>query len=363
MNMAGSHASFVAHVLRDGASLRRALADDSATIAAAGALVVTSLRAGGKLLLLGSGGSAADAQHIASELVGRFSTDRAPLPAIALTVDTSALTAIANDFGYAHVFERQLRALGRAGDVLLAISTSGRSESALLAVRAAREMGIVVVGLTGAGGSAFAAECDLAVVVPSHDTARIQECHIAVGHVFCAIVEAELCGCPLGAHPAGAEETKVVPLDELLPIREAYARQKRTVVWTNGCFDILHAGHVTSLRAARRLGDTLVVGLNDDAYVRRVKGKGRPINPIAQRAAVLSALEVVDFVVVFSEATPSDLLARLKPDVYCKGADYTPPNGAPVPEADVVRAYGGRVAFTQLLDGVSTTGIAARMAG
>ena len=324
--------------------------------------MVASLREGGKLMVLGNGGSAADAQHIAAELVGRFSVDRKPLPAIALTVDTSALTAIANDFGYDHVFERQLRALGRAGDVLIAISTSGRSESVLRAVRAAKEMGIKVVGFTGASGVALVKECDVGIAVPTTDTARIQECHITVGHVICAILEAELCGCALPAHPVAADlDTKQVTLDELLPIRELYGRQKRTVVWTNGCFDILHAGHVASLRAARRLGHTLIVGVNDDAHVRRTKGEGRPINPLDQRVQVLEALEVVDFVLPFSEPTPSDVLARLKPDVHCKGADYAPPNGAPIPEAEVVRAYGGRIEFLPLVEGLSTTGIAARL--
>ncbi len=363
--MAAPHAAWIGHVLRDGASLRRAFAEDSQRIAEAAALIVASLRAGGKLLLFGNGGSASDAQHIAAELVGRFVADRKPLPAIALTVDTSAITAIANDFGYEHVFERQLRALGRAGDVVVAISTSGRSESVLRAVRAARELGIKVIGLSGAGGAAFAAECDVAVLVPSRDTARIQECHITIGHMWCAILEAELCGCALPAHPvrAGDPDTKLVTLDDLLPIRDTHAREKRTVVFTNGCFDILHAGHVASLRAARRLGDVLVVGVNDDAHVRRTKGEGRPINPLSQRVAVLSALEVVDYVVAFSEATPAEMLARLKPDVHCKGADYAPPNGAPIPEAEIVRAYGGRIEFLPLVGGLSTTGIAARLAG
>lgn len=320
-----------------------------------------SLRAGGKILFLGNGGSAADAQHIAAELVGRFTVDRKPLAAIALTVDTSALTAIANDYGYDHVFERQVLALGRPEDVLVAITTSGKSESVVRAVRAAREIGMRVVGLTGAAGNAFARECDGAVVVPSRETARIQECHITVGHLWCALLEAELCGFALPAHPRH-RGSKQVALEDLLGVRELYGRQGRTLVWTNGCFDILHAGHVESLRAARALGDVLVVGVNDDDYVRRTKGAGRPIHKLEQRVALLSALEMVDHVLPFSEATPTDVLARLKPDVHCKGSDYAPPNGPPIPEADVVRAYGGRIEFLPFVDGLSTTSIAARAA-
>jgi len=359
--MSVDHSSWVFHALRDGASVRAALATEAASVVACAQLVVDSLRAGGKVLTFGNGGSAADAQHISAELVGRFTVDRKPLAALALTVDTSAITAIANDYGFEHVFDRQLRALGRPGDVALAITTSGKSESILRAVRSAKEIGMKVVGLTGAAGRDFAAMCDAAVIVPTRETARIQELHITVGHLICAIAEAELCDIappPVHLHPG----TKRASVEELVPVREHYRKQGRTVVWTNGCFDILHVGHVESLKAARRLGDVLIVGVNDDAHVKRVKGADRPIHDLAQRIAVLSALEVVDHVVPFSEATPSEVLRLLTPDVHCKGADYAPPNGASIPEADVVRAYGGRIEFLPMIDGVSTTSIATRLA-
>jgi len=356
------YGTLIAHALRDGASVRSALAADCESIGAAASVVTESLRAGGKVLLFGNGGSAADAQHISAELVGRFTVDRAPLAAVALTVDTSAITAIANDYGFEHVFDRQLRALGRPGDVAFAISTSGKSESILRAVRSAKEIGMKVVGLTGGAGRDFAAMCDAAVIVPTRETARIQELHITVGHLICMIVEAELCAIvtpPIAYRPGSKEAT----LAELIPVRDHYRKQGRTVVWTNGCFDILHVGHVESLKAARRLGDILVVGVNDDAHVKRTKGPDRPIHSLAQRIAILSALEVVDHVVPFSEATPAEVLGKLKPDIHCKGNDYAPPNGAPIPEAEVVRAYGGRIEFLPLVEGVSTTGIAARLGG
>lgn len=359
----GDAATYIASVLREGAELRSAMAlgRTQSSIVAACDVLVGALRAGGKVLLFGNGGSAADAQHIAAELVGRLTVDRAPLPAIALTVDSSALTAIANDFGFAAVYERQVRALGARGDVAVAITTSGKSESVLRAVAAAKSMGIATIGLTGAGGTDFAASCDAAVVVPSSDTARVQECHITIGHLLCAIAEAELRGVPLAvARPSGS---KRAVLDELVVVRRAFAEQKRVVVWTNGCFDILHAGHVESLRYARSLGDVLVVGVNDDEYVRQTKGAGRPIHRLEQRVAMLSALEMVDYVLPFSEANPIAVLERLKPDIHCKGSEYAPPNGAPIPEADVVRAYGGRVAFFPLVDGLSTTSIARQLAG
>ncbi len=154
--------------------------------------IVRALRDGGKVLLAGNGGSAADAQHIAAELVGRFTTDRAPLAAIALTTDTSALTAIGNDYGFEQVFARQLRALGCRGDVFVAISTSGRSPNIVAALRTAREMGIVTVGMTGANGALLAPLCDLLLAAPSEETAQIQQIHITAAHAICGLVEHDM---------------------------------------------------------------------------------------------------------------------------------------------------------------------------
>lgn len=157
-------------------------------------LVESSLRNGGTFFTCGNGGSAADAQHIAAELSGRFYIDRPGLAAIALTVNTSALTAIANDYDYDQVFSRQLEGLAGPDDLLLAISTSGGSGSVLAAIETARKAGMKVVGLTGAKGDSFAARCDRALVVPSTNTARIQETHIATGHLLCELVEEALFG-------------------------------------------------------------------------------------------------------------------------------------------------------------------------
>jgi len=148
-----------------------------------------ALRAGGKLMFCGNGGSAADSQHLASEFTGRFVNDRRPLAALALSTDSSALTCIANDYAFDQVFERQVRALGRKGDVLVAISTSGKSANVLRAVHAARELDVTVVGLLGRDGGPLKPLCDVALVVPSETTARIQESHIFIGHTLCALVE------------------------------------------------------------------------------------------------------------------------------------------------------------------------------
>lgn len=150
------------------------------------------IRQGGKILFFGNGGSAADAQHLATELTVRYATNRRALPALALTTDTSALTAAANDFGYDQVFSRQVEALGRPGDVACAISTSGESRNVIRALETAREIGLVATGLTGKGGGAMVGLADPLIVVPSHTTARIQEMHITLGQMLCLGVERAL---------------------------------------------------------------------------------------------------------------------------------------------------------------------------
>jgi D-sedoheptulose 7-phosphate isomerase len=163
--------------------------------------IATAFRQGNQLLLFGNGGSAADAQHIAAEFVNRFKIERRPLAAVALTTDTSALTSIANDYGYAQVFARQVRALGRAGDVAVAISTSGNSPSVLRGVAACRRLGIRTIALTGGRGGKLAAAADLVLCVAgTTETARIQETHILAGHVICEQVDVILFG-PSGPTP------------------------------------------------------------------------------------------------------------------------------------------------------------------
>jgi D-sedoheptulose 7-phosphate isomerase len=163
-----------------------------ATIASAATACVEALREGKKVLFAGNGGSAADAQHLAGELVSRFAYDRPGLPAFALTTDTSVLTAIGNDYGYERLFARQVQAVGNAGDVFFGISTSGRSANIISALQAAREKGLVTVGMTGRGSGQMPDLCEHLLRVPSDSTPRIQEGHIAMGHAICQIIEARL---------------------------------------------------------------------------------------------------------------------------------------------------------------------------
>jgi D-sedoheptulose 7-phosphate isomerase len=186
---------FIAGELRKTASVIGALVADAGlarTIETVARLCAKALRDGNKLLLAGNGGSAADAQHLAAELVSRFYFDRPGLAAVALTTDTSALTAIGNDYGFERLFARQVDALGRKGDVFIGLSTSGNSPNILKALDEARLKGLVTVGLTGRGGGKMAALCDHCLRMPSSETPRIQEGHIVVGHTLCALVEREM---------------------------------------------------------------------------------------------------------------------------------------------------------------------------
>jgi D-beta-D-heptose 7-phosphate kinase/D-beta-D-heptose 1-phosphate adenosyltransferase len=154
---------------------------------------------------------------------------------------------------------------------------------------------------------------------------------------------------------------KVVNEQTLLEIRARARTAGKKVVWTNGCFDLLHVGHVRNLQSARRLGQMLVVGLNSDASVRGLKGPGRPILPQQDRAEMLAALACVDHVLIFDDPDPIRILSRLQPDIHCKGAEYAPPHGKPIPEADVVASYGGRIEFLPLVPGISTTELVRRI--
>ncbi len=152
-------------------------------------MAVKAIKDGNKIILFGNGGSAADAQHIAAEFTGRYKTERKALPAIALTTDTSALTAIGNDYGYERVFDRQLEALAKPGDLLIGISSTGNSENVIRAFNLGKELGCMSIGFSGKGGGKFTGVCDLNIVVPSDNTPRVQEMHILIGHTICQVID------------------------------------------------------------------------------------------------------------------------------------------------------------------------------
>src|SRR5438034_4479742 len=179
--------------LRVSAELSVTVARESSSVIFEAALLITRcLRDGGKVLFFGNGGSAADAQHLAAEFVGRFVRERPGLPASALTTDSSILTAVGNDYGFDQIFARQVQALGCPGDVAIAISTSGNSPNVIEGVKAAKRGDLKTIGLSGQDGGLLAKEADIAITIASRSTARIQECHISVGHLLCELTEEDL---------------------------------------------------------------------------------------------------------------------------------------------------------------------------
>jgi D-sedoheptulose 7-phosphate isomerase len=182
----------IADILREAAALHAEMAEKPGEIAASLQVLLDAMSSGGTLYVMGNGGSAADAQHLAGELVGRFEMERPGLPCVALTTDTSVLTSVGNDYGMAEVFARQVQGLVEAGDVVMGISTSGNSENVLKALREAQRLGAVTVGLTGAGSTKMSEICDSVIRVPCEHTPRIQEVHATIIHVICRVLEREL---------------------------------------------------------------------------------------------------------------------------------------------------------------------------
>lgn len=190
-----SDASFIQQRIQSSiAAKTRLLEQRTKEILAAGRRLAQILEAGNKIMFCGNGGSAADAQHLATELVVKLHQDRRPLPSLALTTDTSIITAAGNDFGFREIFARQVLALGAQGDALVGISTSGKSENVRAAVAAAKSKGVITFGLLGKDGGPLASEVDHPIIVPEDDTQRIQECHILIGHIWMELIEHELFG-------------------------------------------------------------------------------------------------------------------------------------------------------------------------
>ncbi len=348
--------------LLDSAMLKQDLADSHAgRIASMAVMIARAFCTGNKVLLCGNGGSASDAQHIAAEFVGRFRRERMALPSIALTANGPIVTAIGNDYGYEHVFERQVNALGKPGDVFIGITTSGHSPNVLAAATTARRLGLHTVSLTGSRPTPLSEVCDLHLGVPASSTARIQECHLLMCHAACELVDEILFpeGDDLSAFDRLALP-KLTTLSDVLAVRGLWRSLGLRVVWTNGCFDLMHVGHIRNLQAAKALGDILVVGVNSDRSVRSIKGEVRPIVQDADRAELLSVLDCVDHVIIFDDLDPTQTITKLQPDVHTKGAEYSG-GDRPMPERTAVLDYGGCIEYLPLVSGYSTTSLIERI--
>ena len=330
-------------------TLHSAGSDLAASFREAVDVVSDCLKKGNKLIVCGNGGSAADAEHLAGEIVGRFGFDRPSLPCVSLCTPSATFTAIANDYGYENVFKRQLQGFAQPGDVFIGISTSGNSGNVVAACELARELKIKSIMLTGNKDSRLSAVADICLRSPSDKTPRIQEIHAVIIHSLCRAVEEILF--PEKA-PVSLPPDKIIKLAELADFARAIKPWRS--VFTNGCFDILHPGHVYVLQQARDLGDLLIVGLNSDDSISRLKGPTRPYHAFEDRAAVLSALNMVDYIIEFEDDTPARLIETLTPKILVKGGDYSVET---IVGADHVIENGGEVRVIPLLEGHSTTGI------
>jgi D-sedoheptulose 7-phosphate isomerase len=188
-------ADIIKDIIKESIKVKEAvLAKLSKEIKTAAGMISASLKKGGKVILFGNGGSAADAQHIAAEFVGRFKLERQGLASVAITTNTSVITSIANDYGYEEIFSRQMEAIGSGNDIAIGISTSGNARNVIAGLLEAKKMGLKTIALTGSGGGEMAAISDLALIVPSDNTARVQEAHIVIGHIICELAEQNLFG-------------------------------------------------------------------------------------------------------------------------------------------------------------------------
>lgn len=295
---------------------------DAEQVVSAAAVLVRCYARRGKVLIFGNGGSAACAQHLAGELVGRLLFDRGPLAAVSLTSDSAVITAIANDFGFERVFARQVEALGQPGDVAIALSTSGRSPNVLLAAETARHLGLGTVGLLGDGDTPLRRLVDVAVCARSSHPTRIQETHLALQHALCAGVEAAHVQLAREDEPVVGIEPRrgtVLSLAQLTSLRRGWRRDGREVVFALGCFEILHASDIDALVSAARSGDMLVVGVEEDEVTRRRLGTDYPLTAAPQRAAAVAAIRAVDYAIVVDD--PAAAIARLEPDVVLSHLD------------------------------------------
>ena len=346
--------------------------------------IVRSYDQDGTLFVCGNGGSFADALHITGELLKSFEKNRhlspeeqepfANLPygeeiskqlehglrAIPLGNNTVLGSAVQNDFSLDKTqYAQELYALGRTGDVLIGISTSGNARNVLYTVTTAKAKGMKTIALTGGDGGELARNADIAIRVPASQTRKVQELHLPVYHTLCLMLEARYF--PAARRTAQPPRGSILDVNELAEVVDQLKTQGKRIVWTNGCFDILHMGHVTYLRNAKQLGDILIVGINSDESVRAIKGPDRPIIAERQRSEVLSSLDCVDYVTIFSDTDTVCLLERLQPHIYAKGGDYDI-DSIDQEERSVVEDYGGEIRILPAVQDTSTSGIIRRIA-
>jgi rfaE bifunctional protein nucleotidyltransferase chain/domain len=310
--------------------------------------ISSAIQNGKRIYAFGNGGSAAEAQHFTTELIGRFKGNRRSLPAISLSSDSSALTCIANDFGYDKVFSRQVEGLVQDGDVVVGFTTSGKSANVLEGLITAKSLGGFSVLVTGDHQSESSKLADIVLEIGGEETAIIQEIHLMVIHVLCELIEVYL---GLKSEGTIISNKKVLYESEF---NAELLSDSKSRVWVNGCFDILHEGHLLLLNTASRAGTELIVGLNSDSSVKSLKGQGRPVISEVRRARTIAQLPFVDLVIIFESDNPLEVLRLVRPNVVVKGGSYAE---AYFVEKEFLSEINCQVIFTEQIPDLSTTRI------
>ena len=305
-----------------------------------------AFKSGKTLYAFGNGGSAAEAQHFTTELIGRFKENRKSLPAISLCSDISAMTCIANDFGYDAIFARQVEGLVKEGDFVFGFTTSGTSKNVLAGLDAARKIGGTTILITGQNPDTISDLADIVIQIGGIETAIIQESHLMLIHILSELIEINM-------------GLKLSPVEHLSPrvihdheFKREYLPKHDSIVWVNGCFDILHEGHLLLLNAASRAGSFLIVGINSDSSVKKIKGDSRPVISEDSRARTLAQLPFVDLVVIFSQEDPREILEMVRPNVVLKGNNYKTEN---FKDKDFLLEINCDIRDTHHIEGVSSS--------
>jgi D-sedoheptulose 7-phosphate isomerase len=305
-------------------------------------------KSGKRLYAFGNGGSAAEAQHFTTELIGRFKESRKSLPAISLCSDSTALTCIANDFGYDEIFSRQVEGLVEAGDIVIGFTTSGKSKNVLFGLRSAKKMHGKAVLVTGNNDVSDEFEFDTILQIGGSETAVIQELHLSIIHILCDLIEINMELAPRIPKESGPKIVYDHQFNkDILP-------DKNLITWVNGCFDILHEGHLMLLNEAANLGGFLIVGINSDTAVKKLKGENRPFITELNRARTLAQFPLVDLVVIFDSEDPVDILTKIHPNAVVKGSTY---EKIEYPEKEFLKKIKCKITYTGHIDGISTTQI------
>lgn len=334
--------------VRDLASLALLAGNNVEEIDVCGERIADSFMSGGALFAFGNGGSSASASHFCAEFTGKLKLDRDPLPAFWIGGDTSATSAIGNDYGFDEIFSRQVLALVRPADVVIGISTSGASPNVIAGLEAAKKRGAYTVMLSGASPKDCA---DLNIRVRSEDTPRIQEIHDFLLHMIAQNVESRL-NSDLSVGRFRDPFPFLLSEDDLPRFADWAEGSKTLLVSTNGVYDLLHGGHRKSLEESHKLGDQLVVLINSDASVQKIKKDGRPIRSESERVQDLQSLPFVSHVYIFDEDSPLESLLKLRPSLHTKGSEY---EAMDIPELALESRLGTKIVFIPRIDSRSTS--------